>query len=133
MGRKTKAGRKPIPKRILVIDDDEAVRDSIATILIAAGYDVATADDGRKGYESCLEDRPDLIITNILMPGQEGIETIIQIRKSCPGIRIIAMSGGGRTKSGSFLELAKRLGADRSLEKPFEFDVLIDAIEGCLG
>jgi CheY-like chemotaxis protein len=81
-------------RRILVIDDDDLVRD----ILAEAGYEVASAKDGGGGIESYRKQRPDLIVTDIIMPDQDGISAIVELRRLAPNIPIIAISGGGRSK-----------------------------------
>jgi DNA-binding response OmpR family regulator len=114
--------------RIQIIDDDPAVRDSLSLVLEAGGHDVRVAEAGDIGVALARDFRPDLILTDIIMPGCEGIETILTIRSEHPGIRIIAMSGGGRTGNRDYLELAREMGADAALEKPFDEDVLLEAI-----
>lgn len=111
--------------RILVIDDEEAVRETICENLELCGYDVFEAIDGEQGIQ--LIDAgapPDVVVTDIIMPRKEGLETIIEIRKRYPGVKLIAMSGGGRTKTMDFLELAERLGANAILPKPIDLDEL---------
>lgn len=119
-------------KTILVIDDDGAVRSSLEAVLAPMNYRVLVAADGIEGYEKFRHHKPHLVITDIIMPGQEGIETIMKIRKDLPGTKIIAMSGGGRTQSEGYLGLAEKIGADVVLNKPFDFDVLMQAVEKCL-
>jgi DNA-binding response OmpR family regulator len=114
--------------KILVIDDDEMVRDSLATVLRDRGYDVFTARDGYRAMAVFASARPDMILTDILMPEQEGIETIRRIRLENPEIKIIAMSGGGRIIGIDVLDLAKKLGADEVLAKPFDPEHLLRRI-----
>jgi len=114
--------------KILVIDDDEMVRDSLATVLRDRGYDVFTAPDGYRAMAVFASARPDMILTDILMPEQEGIETIRRIRLENPEIKIIAMSGGGRIIGVDVLDLAKKLGADDVLAKPFDPEHLLRRI-----
>src|SRR5882762_4645380 len=98
--------------KILVIDDDHLVRYALSKILLGAGYAVVTASDGRRGMAVLRAEHPDVVITDIIMPEQEGIDTIIQIRRERPGVKIIAISGGGRIRNIDFLEMAQSLGAD---------------------
>jgi DNA-binding response OmpR family regulator len=106
--------------RILVIDDDPVARITIQTILEEEGYSVTCAEDGRRGLAAFRESRPDLVVTDIVMPGKEGIETILELRSIWPDGPIIAISGGGRIGKCDFLKMAKTCGADAALAKPFE-------------
>jgi len=115
----------PAARRALVIDDDDFVRATIAAILETAGYDVIEASDGQQGLQQFLRNAVDLVITDILMPSKEGIETIVDIRQRDREVRIIAVSGGGNIGSGSVLHAAQRLGADAVLSKPFTKDELL--------
>jgi CheY-like chemotaxis protein len=114
--------------KILVIDDDHLVRYALSKILLSAGYQVVTASDGRRGMAVLRAEHPDAVITDIIMPEQEGIDTIIQIRRERPGVKIIAISGGGRIRNIDFLEMAQSLGASDVLAKPFEADELLSSL-----
>lgn len=116
-------------QKILVIDDDLAVRRTLQAILTAAGYEVTPADNGISGMRRYRETHPDLVITDIIMPDQEGIQTILEIRKADPEAKIIAISGGGRVGNGHFLDLAMALGASAMLPKPFDLDSLIKTVQ----
>jgi DNA-binding response OmpR family regulator len=118
--------------RIEIIDDDAAVRDSLSLALEANGHEVRSAEAGDTGVVLAREFHPDLVLTDIIMPGCEGIETILAIKSEHPGIRIIAMSGGGRIGNRDHLELAQEMGADAALEKPFDEDTLLKAIRAQL-
>jgi CheY-like chemotaxis protein len=109
---------------ILVIEDDEHMRGSLAQTLERLGHRVTTAVDGRAGVESAGAAPPDLVITDLIMPEKEGLETIVELRQQHPLIRIIAMSGGGRLSNEDYLHLAKRFGAQHTLAKPFTRDEL---------
>jgi CheY-like chemotaxis protein len=111
--------------KILVIDDDHLVRYMLSKILSRKGYEVVTAADGKRGMTLLRNEHPDLVITDIIMPEQEGIDTIIQIRHERPNIKIMAISGGGRIRNIDFLEMARSLGADDIIAKPFEADDLL--------
>lgn len=111
--------------RILVIDDEEGIRDTICENLNSCGFDVSEAVDGEQGMQLIdPDDPPEIVITDIIMPKQEGLETIIRIRKDHPSVKLIAISGGGRSKAMDFLQLAERLGADAVLPKPLNVDEL---------
>jgi DNA-binding response OmpR family regulator len=114
--------------KILVIDDDDMVRDSLATVLSDRGYDVFTARDGYRAMPVFASVRLDIVLTDILMPEQEGIETIRRMRLANPEVKIIAMSGGGRIIGVDVLDLAKKLGADDVLTKPFHPEDLLRRI-----
>ena len=111
--------------KILVIDDDHMVRYALSRILQRSGYDVVTASDGKRGMMLVREELPDVVITDIIMPEQEGIETISLLRHQYPQMKIIAISGGGRIRNVDFLEMARSLGADDVISKPFEADELL--------
>ena len=119
--------------RILVIDDDGQVRDAIRRILERAGHTVLDAADGEAGIRLYRERPTDLIITDIFMPEQDGIETIQQLRREFPGVKIIAISGGDRTRTMDLRKDAELLGASRSLRKPFELTELLKAVSELLG
>lgn len=118
--------------RVLIIDDEEFVRITVSQMLERDGHTVLEAADGEMGLEVLRETRVDLVITDILMPNKEGIETILDLREIYPDIKIIAISGGGRIKATTYLDMAKRLGADAVLKKPFEMKELLDAVTACL-
>lgn len=118
--------------KVLVIDDDILVRRTISRILEDAGYEVALAEDGAKGVAKFRSDRPDLVITDLIMPDQEGIETIIEMLREDPAARIVAVSGGGRLGSMDFLAVAQKLGASEILRKPFEPAELLGCVARAL-
>jgi DNA-binding response OmpR family regulator len=121
-----------IVARILIIDDEDQPRRMLQQVLIRAGYEVVEARDGNEGLQLFRTSPTDLIITDILMPEKEGLETIIDLRREFPAVKIIAISGGGRTGNLNFLEVAKRLGAQRTLQKPFELQEMIAAVRDLL-
>jgi CheY-like chemotaxis protein len=121
-----------IVARILIIDDEDQPRRMLQQVLIRVGYDVVEARDGNEGLQLFRASPTDLIITDILMPEKEGLETIIDLRREFPAVKIIAISGGGRTGNLNFLEVAKRLGAQRTLQKPFELQEMIAAVRELL-
>jgi CheY-like chemotaxis protein len=118
--------------RILVIDDEEQPRRMLRSVLERAGYEVIEARDGNEGLQRFREAPTDVIITDLLMPEKEGLETIMDARREFPEVKIIAMSGGGRAGNLNFLEIARRLGAQRTLSKPFELQVLLAAVRELL-
>jgi DNA-binding NtrC family response regulator len=117
--------------RILLIDDDAVFRKMVRVMLRSAGHDVHEEADGNAGVASYRLERRDVVITDILMPEKEGLETIQELRRLDPTVQIIAMSGAGQGRSG-YLKLAVRLGARRILLKPFTLDELLDAVSDAL-
>ncbi|MEX2616174.1 MAG: response regulator [Alphaproteobacteria bacterium] len=120
------------PLRVLVIDDEANARDTIAMMLENGGYEVRQAADGNGGLRALQEGTVDLVITDLIMPEKEGIETIVEIRKRWPDIRIIAISGGGRVSNLDFLEIARKLGANAILRKPFTRSQLLECVKRAL-
>ena len=118
--------------RIIVIDDDDTVRLSLKMILEDADFEVDEAENGEIGIALMRANPADLVISDIFMPQKEGIETIDELRKEFPDVRIIAMSGGGRMDPDAYLEIARRVGADASLFKPFDTHVLVDMVQRLL-
>lgn len=114
--------------RILIIDDDDTLRGIIVKSLIHAGHEVIHTNNGRKGVELFRAQPTDLVITDMVMPEQEGMETIKILHREYPDLRIIAMSGG-LDGSQLYLDLTRRLGAACTLPKPFTLQQLKEAIE----
>lgn len=117
--------------RILLIDDEALVRETMRMTLSEAGHAVEVAADGAEGLRMVHALRPDLVVTDIVMPAQEGIETIMAIRKAAFRMPIIAISGGNTGKV-DFLQAAAALGATRVLRKPFGGAVLLAMVAECL-
>ena len=115
---------------ILVIDDDPDIRELLKTTLESAAHEVALASDGRDGAQQCRARRPDLVVTDLFMPNQEGLETIKQLRMEFPDLSIIAISG--KPTGGTMLSVATRLGAKAILQKPFLPQDLLNVIEKAL-
>jgi len=112
---------------ILVIDDEKPFRSVLRQVLSKAGYDVVEAADGAEGIQRFYEKPADMIITDIIMPEKEGIETIIELNKAHPDVKFIAMSGGGWYGTDIDFDMAKKLGA-RTLDKPFALQELLDVV-----
>jgi CheY-like chemotaxis protein len=119
--------------RILVIDDEAPVRDVLVKFLKLWGHEVRAASDGRKGLVEGEQFLPDLLITDIVMPEKDGLETIMEFRNRLPNVRIIAMSGGGRVNAVDYLKISGKIGATATLAKPFSRDELEAAIAKALG
>lgn len=117
---------------ILVIDDDELFAGAIGEMLEDAGYGVTLARDGHVGVAMFRQNQPGLVVCDIIMPNQEGIETITELRDESPDVPIIAVSGGSLKGLGSYLSSAKSLGASLCLEKPFSQQLLLDSVRELL-
>ena len=117
--------------RILIIDDDPDMRAMLEQILKSAGYEVILAADGREGVERHSTSPADLVITDIYMPKQGGLETIREFRRRFPEVSIISMSG--RALAVTMLSIAQDFGAVAVLHKPFATEELIAAVAKALG
>ncbi|HVA15848.1 MAG TPA: response regulator [Stellaceae bacterium] len=118
---------------ILVIDDEPMIRHMITRILERASYAVVSAANGIQGLACFRRERPSLVITDLIMPDREGIETIRLILRDQPGMPIIAISGSGRIGSADFLSMARELGASDILRKPFEPRDLLELVAHHVG
>ncbi|MGB5746212.1 MAG: response regulator [Desulfobacterales bacterium] len=116
---------------ILLIDDEKPFRAVIKQVLSKAGYDVVEAANGVEGINRFYEKPADVIITDIIMPEKEGIETIIELKQAHPEVKLIAMSGGGWYGTDIDFDMAKKLGA-RTLDKPFALQELLDVVSELL-
>ncbi len=115
--------------RILIIDDDIEIRKMLRQMLERCMYEVEDAADGRVAVKIQHENPADLIITDLIMPKKEGIETIMEIKRGFPDIKIIAISGGGQLGPEAYLDIAKGAGAAFTFTKPVERNKLLKAIE----
>ena len=123
--------------RILCIDDEESIRSLISRCLRPSGHEVVEASDGAEGINLFESSRFDLVITDLFMPGKEGIETILDLRERFPGVKILVVSGGIPSGSESLdkygpLKDAEFLGANASIHKPFEIQELVETVAGLL-
>jgi CheY-like chemotaxis protein len=114
--------------RILVIDDEEPIRRLLSKILQGANYEVLQAGNGREGIQQCRQNPVDLVITDIVMPDGEGFETILQLRRSHPNLKIFAMSGAATAMKLDILSMASSFGASRTFEKPFMLEDILSAV-----
>ena len=117
---------------ILIMDDDDNVRMNLREMLEREGYEVVEAPDGKKGMRLFRESPADLVITDIVMPEQEGIETVKELRDNFPTVKIIVISGGGKLKPEPYLKLAGLLGADKTFTKPFKLGDMLRAVKELL-
>lgn len=120
-------------RRILVIDDDPAIREMLRDNLESAGYEILEAGDGETGERMFGETPVDLVITDIIMPGREGVSMLKSLRTKSPEVRIIAISGGGHISPETYLGIARKFGADLTFEKPFKIKTLLAAVERMIG
>lgn len=118
--------------RIMIVEDDTAVRELLRDILERAGHEVIVAQNGKVAISLYKNSPADLIITNILMPEKEGLETIQELHREDPGVKIIAISGGGQIGPADYLEVARRFGAMRTFSKPFDRKELLKAVDELL-
>ncbi len=118
--------------RVLIVEDDEAFRTVLKQMLLTAGHVVMEAASGREAIRALRLEPPDLVLTDLVMPDQDGLEVIMMLRKEIPEIPVIAMSGG-LANSPLYLDLAKKLGARRLLFKPFAPEQLFAALQEALG
>lgn len=122
--------------KILIIDDDISIRQAIRRFLEKEGHEVDEASNGAEGIKIFERAPAELVITDIFMPGKEGLETIMEIQGRYPNVKVIAISGGGdieltKELKENFLLTAEQLGA-RTLDKPFELDELLKIIQELL-
>ena len=128
--------------KILIVDDEEHVRAALKQVLERAGYEVVVASTGNEGLELMKNEGADLVITDVIMPGIDGIATARQIREKYRNTRIIVISGGGKTapepyepdaiSTRSYLASASSAGADRTLSKPFDREEILRAVREVL-
>lgn len=113
---------------ILLVDDDEQLRPMLKMVLERAGHVVNEAGNGKEALVSYRRQQTELVVTDLVMPDKEGLEIILELRRAYPGLKIIAMSGGGRTGVANYLELAVKFGANHILNKPFTNRELLDGV-----
>jgi len=119
--------------RILLVDDDTQVREMLKLTLERKGHTVTEAGDGVRAIALFDSDRIDLVVTDIVMPEKEGIETIMELRQKDPSVKVIAISGGGRISPEDYLSWARRFGVKHTFTKPVNRDDLLAAIDELLG
>ena len=114
--------------KILIIDDDNQFRKMLRLMLEKEGYEIAEASDGAMGIQIYQKEPADVVITDLIMDGKEGIETIRELRRDFPDVKIIAISGGGIIKSEYYLQIAGLLGVQRTFAKPFKNKEILEAV-----
>lgn len=124
-----RAGDGAVPKKILVVDDDAGVRDVVRSMLESEGYAVSVAQNGREALNALKAEEFQVVITDLVMPEQEGIETIKIVRRDYPFIKVIAMSGAF---GGDYLRIAGYLGAHGTLAKPLQMSSVLKVVADVL-
>jgi DNA-binding NtrC family response regulator len=129
--------------RILVIDDEQYIRTALREVLEREGFEVSAAGDGKKGLELLENEGADLVITDIIMPGIDGVATLERIKKAYPDLPVIVISGGGNVapmeyepgaiSTSAYLASAAKAGASCTLTKPFNRQELVSAVTNLLG
>ena len=112
---------------VLVIEDDNTLRELIKDLFLHEDYCADTARHGKEAEKLLDNNEYDLVITDILLPEKDGLETIMHIRSRYPDIKIIAISGGGSIMAEDYLKIARLMGAHRAIEKPFFMETLLGA------
>ena len=115
--------------KILVVDDNTDLLGMLNEALDEFGYDVEFTHDGNEATKLFHEFKPDIVLTDIVMPGVDGIELLLNLRKTNSDIKIMAMSGGNRGHAQTYLHMADKLGANKIIKKPFEISELLKQLD----
>ncbi len=118
--------------RVLVVDDEELMREAVRFALEQDGHEILEAENGQMALRLFEEKHPDVLITDLIMPQKEGIETIRVLRKRHPGAKILALSGRGGITLNANLERARQVGADAALLKPCNSDEIREAVRSLI-
>jgi DNA-binding response OmpR family regulator len=110
----------PPKKRVLLVDDNEDLRTTVQLLLQADGFDVAVAADGQAALAQHRARPADVVITDLFMPDKDGIETIVELRRLYPQVKIVAISGWTSMQGSNYLQVAREIGAAATLQKPFD-------------
>ena len=119
-------------KKVLIIDDDHDFRRMLCSKLKKSGYEVEEAEDGVKGINKFIETPVNLVVTDIIMPEKEGMETILELKKIDPSVKIIVVSGGGRSVPQDYLNIAEYFGAIKSFRKPFNLNEFVNTVDNLI-
>lgn len=117
--------------KVLIIDDDEILNEMIAVLLQSHSFETISAFNGKEGVDALRNEGIDLVITDIIMPDKEGLQTIREIKSISPQTPIVAISGGGKNNA-DYLSMAGLMGADRTFRKPFDHEEFLTAINELL-
>jgi CheY-like chemotaxis protein len=118
---------------ILLLEDNDIFREVLTEALTRAGHTVCADTDGRRVAELLQAHPVDLLVTDLSMPNRDGVETILALRRSHPQLPVIAMSGDATSHAALYLSIATKLGAVRTLQKPFAVDALLAAVRDVAG
>jgi CheY-like chemotaxis protein len=117
---------------VLIVEDEKELREMLSVSLTRRKYTVLEAENGKDAIAHFKPSITDLVVTDLIMPEEDGLKVIMKLRELKPSIKIIAISGGGKAGPGSYLNLAKALGADAIYSKPFSINDLVSKIEELL-
>jgi CheY-like chemotaxis protein len=117
---------------VLIVEDDKELREMLKMMLLRKNYTVLEAENGKAAITHFKPTLTDIVVTDLIMPEEDGLKVVIKLRELKPSIKIIAISGGGKVGPGSYLNLAKALGADAIYSKPFSLNDLVSKIEQLL-
>jgi len=115
--------------KILLVEDDELVREMLMQVLQRASHEITATANGEEAIEALKKTNPEIMITDIIMPKMSGITLITEVKNRHPAMQIIAISGGGRLDPTGYLDLSESLGASASFEKPLNKEALLMAID----
>jgi len=118
--------------KILILDDETSILLMLKKMLERAGHEVEIALNGSDGMELFKKNKPDLLITDIIMPNKDGLEVVLELRKKYPELKIIAISGGGRIHPEGYLPSAKHFGANLIFQKPLVQKEFLEAVSSLL-
>ncbi len=118
--------------RILIIDDEQAIRAFLRKMLEREGHEVVEASNGKEGMKEYRTRPADVVVTDIIMPEQEGIQTILELKKEYPNAKVIAISGGGFIEATQYLQIVKTMGVKHAFAKPFERSEILGALKELL-
>ncbi len=116
----------------MLVDDNDLVRDAVEILLIEEGHEVLTVTNGQQAILEYRTSHPDVVVTDILMPGISGIEVIKRLRRESASVPILVISGGGGATNRNILQQATEAGASATLAKPFAIEKFIDVLSGLL-
>lgn len=117
---------------ILIVEDDNDLREMLKVSLLRRKYTVLEASNGKEALNRFKPSIVDLVITDIIMPDEDGLKVIMRLRELKPSMKIIAISGGGKAGPGNYLNMARALGADEIFPKPFSINLLMSKIDEIL-
>jgi len=121
--------KRPQSVRVLVVDDNPDLRALVKIMLERAGFEVQVAADGQRALDLQREHPAEVLITDIFMPERDGLDLIVRFKAGFPQVKIIAMSGGGQVAKKDYLPVAKAIGADAVLQKPFAAETLVRMLQ----